>query len=271
MSKKRTAQMTKLRVPYTGNFSLADVKAGDKLDLHSRSDAEEELVDIHERLKELQILLHAESRRSLLVVLQAMDAGGKDGTIRNVFGPLNPHWVTVSDFKAPTGAELARDYLWRIHDAVPRRGNIGIFNRSHYEDVLIARVRGLVPAGAIRRRYRQINEFERLLAENGVTILKFYLHISHKEQRHRFQARLDEPDKRWKFSRGDLAERKLWPQYMAAYELALRKCSTRHAPWYCIPANKKWARNVLIARTVLATLESMSPQFPKPDLDGVTI
>jgi len=235
-------------------------------DLGDREEAAEELATIQHRLINLHTRLHAEGKRSLLVVLQAMDAGGKDGTIRKVFGPLNGHWLGVTDFKAPTDAELARDYLWRIHAAMPKRGTIGIFNRSHYEDVLIARVRGLAPAGAIRRRYEQINAFEKHLTENGVTILKIHLQISKKEQRQRFEDRISEPDKRWKFSTQDVEERKHWSKYMDAYEMALQKCSTRHAPWYIVPADRKWARNVIIARIVLDALEAMAPQIPEVNL-----
>jgi len=262
---------SKIRVPTTGKFSLSSVDPSDRCGLRDRAAAEKELAAIHARLKELQIILHAEAKRSILVVLQAMDAGGKDGTIRNVFGPLNPHWVHVTDFRAPTAAELARDYLWRVHNAVPPRGTIGIFNRSHYEDVLVVRVHRLAPKAAIARRYEQINAFEKHLAENGTTILKFHLHISKREQKKRLQARLDHPTKHWKFNPNDVRERKHWPLYMESYEKALRKCSTPHAPWYCIPANRKWARNLHIARTVLSTLESLSLQYPKPDLDGVTV
>jgi len=253
-------------VPFSGDWCIEDVDPKDTLDLESKEEALQELAEIHEQMKALQMTLHAEGQRSLLVILQAMDAGGKDGTIRHVFGALNPHWARVTDFKAPTAEELAHDYLWRIHNALPRRGTIGIHNRSHYEDVLIARVHSLAKPSVIARRYNQINAFEKHLSQNGVTILKFHLRISKREQRKRFEARLEEPDKRWKFSLGDLKERKSWDDYMKAYEKALCKCSTKHAPWYTIPADRKWARNVIIARIVLDTLQAMNPQIPNVDI-----
>ena len=226
---------------------------------------------IHTRLQALQIKLHAESKRGVLIVLQAMDAGGKDGTIRKVFGPLNPHWVRVSDFKAPTGSDLARDYLWRIHRAIPKRGTIGIFNRSYYEDVLIARVNNLADRSTINQRYDQINAFETHLTENGYTVIKFYLHISKAEQRERLQARLDEPDKRWKFNPSDLEVRQRWNAYMTAYGKAITNCNQPCAPWHLIPADRKWARNVLVGRIVLAHLEAMDLKIPDPDLSHITI
>jgi PPK2 family polyphosphate:nucleotide phosphotransferase len=211
--------------------------------------------------------LYAEGRRALLVVLQGVDTAGKDGTIRHVFNETGPLGVTVTAFRRPSEEELAHDFLWRAHLACPRRGVIGIFNRSHYEDVLVGRVRKLAPLETIEQRYQQINVFEKTLAENGTTILKFMLHISKKEQRERLQARLDEPDSRWKFNPGDLEDRKLWDEYQAAYELMLDKCSTAWAPWHVIPADRKWARNAAVAAIVRETLEAMSPQYPKPDWD----
>lgn len=219
------------------------------------------------RLRELQHLLYADKRHSLLVVLQGLDASGKDGTIRHVMSGVNPQGCDVTSFKAPTADELARDYLWRIHRAVPPRGNIGIFNRSHYEDVLIARVHKLVPKSVWRHRYRQINEMERMLTENGVTILKFFLHISKEEQRKRFEARIRDSSRNWKLSLPDFEERKHWDNYTQAYEDALHKCSTDEAPWYIIPADRKWIRNYLVAELVVGALDSMRLKYPPPSVD----
>jgi PPK2 family polyphosphate:nucleotide phosphotransferase len=215
-------------------------------------------------INEWQDKLYAEGRRALLVVLQGVDTAGKDGTIRHVFNQTGPLGVIVTSFRLPSEEELAHDFLWRAHRACPRRGFIGIFNRSHYEDVLVARVRKLAPAREIDARYGQINAFEETLAENGTAILKFMLHISKEEQRERLQARLDEPESRWKFNPADLEDRKLWAKYQAAYELMLAKCSTAWAPWYVIPADRKWARNAAIAAIVRESLEAMNPQYPKP-------
>jgi PPK2 family polyphosphate:nucleotide phosphotransferase len=228
---------------------------------------------IHDRLNELQEVRYAESRRSLLVVVQAMDTGGKDGLIRKVFGPLNPQGVRVTNFKSPSEEELAHDFLWRVHRAVPRKGMIGIFNRSHYEDVLIVRVHDLVSNTTVKKRYRQINQFERYLTENDVTVLKFYLHISKDEQKERLQKRLDKPDKHWKFSSADLDERKLWDDYVEAYQTMLGECSTPAAPWYIIPANHKWYRDYAVSQIVRDTLEGMKLQYPPPEdgLDGIKI
>jgi PPK2 family polyphosphate:nucleotide phosphotransferase len=217
--------------------------------------------------------LYAENKRALLLVLQGMDTAGKDGTIRHVMSAVNPQSCQVVSFKQPSIEELDHDFLWRIHREVPRRGNIGIFNRSQYEDVLVVRVHNLVPELEWRSRYDRINEFEQLLVEGGVTIVKCFLHISKKEQRERLQARLDDPDKRWKFSRGDLDERKLWDRYQQAYEDALTKCNTAHAPWHIVPADRKWYRNLVVSRLMRETLERMNPQFPpaEPGLDNVEV
>jgi PPK2 family polyphosphate:nucleotide phosphotransferase len=216
-------------------------------------------------INEWQDKLYAEGKRALLIVLQGTDTAGKDGTIRHVFNETGPLGVTVAAFRAPSELELAHDFLWRAHLACPRRGCIGIFNRSHYEDVLIGRVRQLAPKKAIEQRYEQINAFEKTLVENGTTILKFMLHISKEEQRERLQERLDEPNSRWKLNPGDLEDRKLWDEYQDAYEVMLEKCSTDWAPWYVIPADRKWARNATVAAIVRETLEDMAPQYPKPD------
>ncbi len=215
-------------------------------------------------LQELQRVLWAEGKHSLLIVLQAMDAGGKDGTIRHVFRGVNPQGCQVTSFKVPTKEELSHDYLWRIHKATPRRGYMGIFNRSHYEDVLVVRVHDLVPPEIWKQRYEQINHFEKLLADTGTTILKFFLHISKEEQKERFQARLDDPSKNWKFSMGDVEERGHWDDYMLAFEEALSRCSTPWAPWYVIPANRKWYRNVAVSNIIIETLEGLGMQYPPP-------
>jgi PPK2 family polyphosphate:nucleotide phosphotransferase len=220
-----------------------------------------------QRLRELQHLLYADKRYSLLIVLQGLDASGKDGTIRHVMSGVNPQGCDVMSFKAPTPFELARDYLWRIHRAVPPRGNIGIFNRSHYEDVLIVRVHELVPKSVWRKRYDQINEFEQMLTENGVTILKFFLHISREEQRKRFEARIKDSSRNWKLSLPDFEERKHWDNYTAAYEEALERCSTTAAPWYVIPADRKWFRNYLVADLVVRALDNMRLKYPAPTVD----
>ncbi len=232
-----------------------------------------ELKRLVERLSQLQHLMWAEDRHKLLVVLQAMDSGGKDGTIRRVFGGVNPQGVRVANFKAPTRRELEHDYLWRIHRHTPGNGEIAVFNRSHYEDVLIVRVLGLVPQERWSRRYDHINHFERLLADEGTTILKFYLHISKDEQKERLQARLDDPTKNWKFNSGDLDHRARWDDYLAAFEAVLERTSSEHAPWFVVPANRKWYRNIVVARTIVDTLESLDMRYPDPeeDLDGIVI
>lgn len=227
-----------------------------------RATAEARLAEEAAAINALQDRLWAERKRALLVVLQGMDTSGKDGTVRGVFNATGPLGVTVTPFGRPTETELAQDYLWRVHKAVPPRGAIGIFNRSHYEDVLVARVRNLAPADDIEKRYAQINAFEKHLVENGVTILKFMLNISRDEQKQRLQERLDDPEKRWKWNAGDLEDRKLWVAYMDAYATMLKRCSTAHAPWRIIPADRKWRRNALIAAVVRGALEDMNPQYP---------
>lgn len=238
-----------------------------------KEQAEEDLGAGCDELVRLQELLYAEHKHSILIVLQAMDTAGKDGTIRHVMSGVNPQGCSVTAFKAPTPEELDHDYLWRVHKAVPPKGMIGIFNRSYYEDVLIVRVHKLVPEKVWRQRYEQINCFEEYLADNGTTILKFYLHISKEEQKKRLQERLDDPRKRWKFALADLAERKLWPDYMQAYEDMLNRTSTDWAPWYLVPANNKWYRNLVVARTIVQTLRKLDMRYPEPkeDLSGVVI
>lgn len=248
-------------------LALRSVDPGDTRGLSSREEAGEQLARDLERLRELQRLLVADGRHALLVVLQAMDTGGKDGTIRHVMSGLNPAGCAVTSFKVPCAEELAHDFLWRIHRAVPPRGTIGVFNRSHYEDVLVVRVHNLVPQAVWKARYRQINEFERHLSENGVAILKFYLHISKAEQAERLRERIEEKSKNWKFAVGDLAERKHWSRYQAAFEDAVNRCSTPWAPWHVVPANKKWARDALVARAMVEMLDSLRLRYPKPETD----
>jgi PPK2 family polyphosphate:nucleotide phosphotransferase len=229
-----------------------------------KSALRERLDDLTKKIDRLQEAMFAEGKRALLVVLQGRDTSGKDGTIRNVFGPLDPQGTVMTAFKAPTELELKHDFLWRVHQAVPASGMIGIFNRSHYEDVLVVRVRQLVPESVWRERYEQINRFEQNLVETGTTILKFYLHISRGEQRERLLARLDQPEKFWKFNPGDLEDRKRWDDYTVAGEEMLARTSTKAAPWYVVPADRKPVRDVLVAETVVAALERMDPKYPKP-------
>jgi len=216
----------------------------------------------------LQEILYAQAKHAILIVLQGPDTSGKDATIRKVFCPLNPLGVNAVSFKVPTPRELAHDFLWRIHKKVPPAGIIGIFNRSHYEDVVVARIHRLVPLDRIEARYDEINSFERHLTENGVTIVKFFLLISKEEQKSRLQARLDDPTKRWKFSPADFAERRLWEDYMSAYQLALERCSTESAPWFVVPADRKWFRNAVVARIVRRMLEALDLTYPA-DLRGL--
>lgn len=254
------------------------IKLGERMNLSARDPADTGALPDKSKAKaqtardaavinELQDRLYAEGQRALLVILQGTDTSGKDGTIRHVFNATGPLGVSVTAFRPPSEEERAHDYLWRVHLACPRRGTIGIFNRSHYEEVLIARVKRFAPAEVIEARYDQINAFEKLLAENGTTILKFMLHISKEEQRKRLQKRLDEPESRWKFQPGDLEDRQLWDDYQQAYEVMLERCSTAWAPWHVIPADRKWARNAAIAAVVRATLEAMDPQYPTPTWD----
>jgi PPK2 family polyphosphate:nucleotide phosphotransferase len=217
-------------------------------------------------INELKDMLYAEGKRSLLVILQGMDTSGKSGTIKSVFSDTTPLGMEVKAFKAPSTEELARDYLWRVHNAVPRRGNVGIFDRSHYEDVLVVRVRELVPPGEVEKRYEQINAFEKHLSENGTVILKFMLNIGYEEQGVRLKERLEETHKLWKFNPVDLDDRARWPQFMAAYQLALQRCSTRHAPWYIIPSDSRTRRNAAVARVVRGALEGMDLKWKDPGL-----
>lgn len=227
------------------------------------------LEELRERFQNLQERLYAEGKQSLLIVFQATDTGGKDGTIRAVFQGVNPQGVNVASFKVPTSEELAHDFLWRIHKHTPAKGMIGVFNRSHYEDVLVVRVKHIVPEAVWRARYDFINDFERLVATNGTRILKFFLHISKDEQKQRLQDRLDDPVKHWKFSVGDLKEREYWDDYQMAFEDAINHCTTDYAPWVVVPANRNWYRNIVVASTIVETLEQMNPQFP-PEEEGLS-
>jgi PPK2 family polyphosphate:nucleotide phosphotransferase len=227
-----------------------------------KSDARKIVERLNQKLSGLQEVLYAEHKHRLLVVLQAMDTAGKDGTISSVFDGVNPQGVKVASFKVPTPIELDHDYLWRVHPHVPGKGEIVIFNRSHYENVLVIRVHKLDPKEVWKKRFAQINDFEKMLAEEGVTILKFYLNIDSEEQRKRLLARLDDPNKHWKFNPGDIDERKLWSEYMKAYEEAISRTSQKYAPWYIIPANKKWYRTWVISSILVDTLEKMDLKYP---------
>lgn len=228
--------------------------------------AKELVLALNDKLETLQELLYAEHKHRLLIVLQAMDTGGKDGVIRSVFKGVNPSGVRVASFKAPTQVELDHDYLWRVHQQTPGKGEIVIFNRSHYEDVLVVRVHNLVPAETWKKRYEQIRHFEHMLTQEGTAILKFFLHISKEEQKERLQERIDIPEKQWKFSSGDLKERALWDEYQHAFEEALAKTSTKDAPWFVIPANRNWYRNLIISRIVVDTLESLKMKYPPAEV-----
>lgn len=273
MSTKNADFFQKYRIEPGSTFQMKDIDPSSKDGVKNRETGERKFAEISRRMVELQQVLYAENKHALLIVLQAMDTGGKDGTIRHIFGPLNPQGVRVHSFKAPTAEELGHDFLWRIHSRVPQKGMIGIFNRSHYEDVLIARVHNLAPKKVIEGRYEQINTFEKYLSDNRITILKFCLHISKEEQKERLQSRLDRPDKHWKFSSGDLVERKFWDEYQKAFGKAVSECSTEWAPWYVIPADRKWYRNYVIAELTLNALEGMKLQFPAPEpgLDTIVI
>jgi len=233
----------------------------------SKDDALPRFEKLAAELGELQEVMFAEGKHKVLIVFQAMDTGGKDGTVRAVFGRVNPQGVRVANFKAPTATELAHDYLWRVHQQVPGIGELVIFNRSHYEDVLVVRVHGLVPEEVWKKRYEQINAFEKMLVEEGTTIVKFYLHIDKDEQRERLLERIDVPEKRWKFNPGDLEERKLWNDYMKAFETVLERTSTPWAPWYIVPANRNWYRNLVVADVLVETLRALKMKFPQPQED----
>jgi PPK2 family polyphosphate:nucleotide phosphotransferase len=261
------------RVEPGSRLRLAEVDPDESEHYRRKKAVADALKQQRERIADLQARLYGEKQRSLLIVLQAMDTGGKDGTIKGVFQGVNPQGCQVWSFKAPSNEEADHDFLWRYHQKVPPRGMIHIFNRSHYEDVLIVRVKGLVPEATWRPRYQAINQFEQALTLAGVTVLKFMLHISKDEQKRRLESRLADPDKRWKFSANDLKERALWDGYQRAFEDAISECTATYAPWYVIPANKKWYRNLVVARTIADTLAAMDPRYPPAEsgLDKVKV
>lgn len=262
---------------------LARCRAGSKLDLDAHDPretfgwdkvaAQAEFTEVIAEVAELQERLFASEQAALLVVLQAMDAGGKDGTIRTVFRPLNPAGVDVNPFGVPSDEERAHDYLWRIHQHTPPKGTIGVFNRSHYEDVLVVRVRGFAPEPVWKRRYRHIREFERMLTDEGTHVVKLFLNISKDEQRLRMQDRIDDPAERWKFRTGDLDDRALWDEYQTAFRDALRETSTAAAPWYVVPGDRKWVRNLVVARILRHHLRAIDPKFPPPEpgVEGLVV
>lgn len=265
--------MEKYRVKPGSQVHLDDYDPNDRREFNgTKEEANREVARLVAETDKLQERLYAEHERAVLFVFQGMDTSGKDSTIRHVFSGLNPIGCRVTSFKAPSVLELDHDYLWRVHSAMPRRGEIGLFNRSHYEDVLVTRVHNL-PREVWGKRYNQINDFETMLTQEGTTIVKFFLHISKDEQKKQLRERLDDPEKQWKFDPNDLKERALWDEYINAYQDALSKTSTDWAPWYIVPANRKWYRNLVVANVVWATLDKLNPQFPPPkaDLDKIVI
>ena len=267
---RRPAAGTPAPVPATRSYrvdpdvpvALAKLDTDESEGYGSKKDVKDELQELRETISDLQARLYAEGRRSLLVVLQAMDTGGKDGAIKDVFRGVNPQGCQVWSFKKPSSEELSHDFLWRYHQKAPARGMITIFNRSHYEDVLVVRVKDIVPESVWRPRYAAIRDFEQTLGREGVVVLKFFLHISTDEQKRRLEARLRKPEKHWKFSSADLAERERWDDYQVAFQDAINATSTAEAPWYVVPSDHKWYRNLVIARTIAETLEQMNPQYP---------
>ncbi len=269
-----TGAMERYRVPPGASLDLAAADPDDRAAFDGdKAAGRAHLKTLRDRLEAVQERLWADGSRSLLVVLQALDTGGKDGTIRKVFSGVNPQGVKVHGFGVPSDEELARDYLWRIHHHVPGDGEVTVFNRSHYEDVLVVRVMGLAPGEVWRRRYDHIVAFEQLVVDEGTTILKFMLNISKAEQAARLQARIDDPEKRWKFNAGDIDHRARWDDYMAAYTEAITRTSTATAPWYVVPANRKWYRDLVVATTIVETLEAMDLRYPEPEegIEGLVI
>jgi PPK2 family polyphosphate:nucleotide phosphotransferase len=276
MPKKSTTSDIKTIRPIVGNgkIKLADIDTNSTCGfVGDKSTTAAILDEMAARLTTLQTVLYAEQKHKILIVLQAMDTGGKDGVIRKVFSGVNPQGVRVASFKAPTPPELAHDYLWRVHQQVPAKGELVVFNRSHYEDVLITRVHGWVDDATAKRRFRQINQFEAMLVEEGTTILKFFLHISKDEQKQRLQDRLDDPAKSWKFNIGDLAEREKWDDYQRVYEDAINQTSSPHAPWHIVPADRKWIRDLYVSSVLVKALEDLKMAYPAPakDLNKVKI
>jgi PPK2 family polyphosphate:nucleotide phosphotransferase len=257
--------MENYRIKLGSDFKLKDIDPQSIGNWEGgKEKAREKLLELRQELDALQTVLYAEGKHKVLMVIQAMDSGGKDGTIRSVFEGVNPQGVKVANFKVPTPIELAHDYLWRVHPQVPGKGELVIFNRSHYEDVLVVRVHDWIDEKTCNRRYKQIRDFEKMLVEEGTTILKFFLHISKEEQRVRLLERIDTPEKQWKFNPGDLQERDLWPKYMEAFEDAIRETSTEEAPWYVIPANRNWHRDLLVADILVETLKKLKMRYPVP-------
>lgn len=276
MPTKSTTSVIKTIRPIVGNgkIKLADIDTNSTCGfVGDKSTTAAILDEMAARLTTLQTVLYAEQKHKILIVLQAMDTGGKDGVIRKVFSGVNPQGVRVASFKAPTPPELAHDYLWRVHQQVPAKGELVVFNRSHYEDVLITRVHGWVDDATAKRRFRQINQFEAMLVEEGATILKFFLHISKDEQKQRLQDRLEDPAKTWKFNIGDLAEREKWDDYQRVYEDAINQTSSPHAPWHIVPADRKWIRDLYVSSVLVKALEDLKMAYPAPakDLDKVKI
>jgi PPK2 family polyphosphate:nucleotide phosphotransferase len=276
MPKKSTTSDIKTIRPIVSNgkTKLADIDTSSTCSfVGDKSTTAAILDEMSARLTTLQTVLYAEQKHKILIVLQAMDTGGKDGVIRKVFSGINPQGVRIASFKAPTPPELAHDYLWRVHSQVPAKGELVVFNRSHYEDVLITRVHGWIDDATAKRRFRQINNFEAMLVEEGTTILKFFLHISKDEQKQRLQDRLDDPAKTWKFNIGDLAEREKWDDYQHVYEDAINQTSSPHAPWHIVPADRKWIRDLYVSSVLVKTLEDLKMAYPKPaeGLDKVKI
>ncbi|NNE93207.1 MAG: polyphosphate kinase 2 family protein [Verrucomicrobiales bacterium] len=274
--------MSKLDIPAPADHPFR-IQPGTTVDLNEvptrhetlfpmeKSEGKELFDDLEDEIDDLQTRLYAEDKHKLLVVMQAMDTGGKDGTIRDVFDKMDPQGIRVASFKRPSKKELAHDYLWRVHKQTPATGQTVIFNRSHYEDIVAVRVREIFPESRWSKRYEHIVNFEKLLADEGTTILKIFLHISMDEQKERLQARLDEPGKNWKFNPGDLDDRALWPKFMEAYSDVLSRTSTDHAPWYVIPADRKWYRNLAIAQILIGTLRELNMQYPPVDFDPKAI
>jgi len=261
----------KFHVVPGSKVDLNEVDAGFTDKHETYQDALAEIEAHNQKLHDLQYLMYAEGKRSLLIVLQGRDAAGKDGTINHVLGAMNPQGCPVTGFKVPSKEEAAHDFLWRYHKHTPSKGQVAIFNRSHYEDVLVQRVHEMVPRAVWSKRYDHINAFERMLADNGTHILKFYLHIDTEEQLRRFKQRIDDPARHWKISEGDYAERPYWDAYTSAFEDALSKCSTKHAPWFIIPSNHKWFRNLAVSTIVVETLESLHMSFPEPTVNMAEI
>lgn len=257
----------RFRIEPGAKVKLDEIDAGYKGEHEDKASAQAEIDKYAQHLPDLQYLMYAENSRSLLIILQAMDAAGKDGTIKHVLGTMNPQGCRVYNFKAPSAVELAHDFLWRIHQATPPKGYVTVFNRSHYEDVLVVRVHNLVPKEVWSKRYDEINAFEKHLTHNGTHVIKFYLHIDKAEQLERFKQRLDDPSRQWKISESDYAEREYWSEYQRAYEEAISACSTDRAPWYIIPSNHKWFRNLAVSQILVNTLESFNMKFPEPSVN----